>query len=659
VVFKSINSLALKMGYQHNKADICRFNIIILPVLMDVRRRVLILLIASFILAPLLTTAQQPVQISDNIAQHIFTFKEISAYYDPSGDLSFDDIIKNKPFSASKSSTPQNTRLNGVYWYRITIGLDRMTQKQWLLEFFDQTIDNITAYLPDGKGGYQQKQLGDTHEFAAREFRHKNFEIPLQPSNGTFVYYFRIKSHQPADIIIVLRSVNWFIQYANNEYFTFGIFYGMILIFGFYNLLMFAAVRSRQYLYYTLYLFSVGLYEMCTDGLAFQYLWPSAPAFNQYAFAIALCLISIFCLLFTRSLLRTREKAPVLDKMIIGVLIFRLLLFAYSFVFDRNLFNYKFIEFIPLILAFSTGVVVYRKRYRPALYFVIGYGCLCLGFAYKILIMLHLDWLNIGAATYYSLTISFIAEMIFLSIAIAAQVSDLKRTRDKAQKQMILEMKKSRDLEQKLNKELEQLVGDRTKALSEQTTLVAAQNIALEEKNALLLQQAEEISRMNVLLEKDNEQLHTNVEQLSRLRIMSEDVDFAEFSKIYPDSESCFAYLAQLKWASGYQCRKCGGDHSFTGHTAHSRRCSKCDYEESVIAYTVFQNSRIPITKAFYLLFLMYASKGKISSHKLSGILAIRQGTCWSYSNKIKKLMDDRKKELKNPEGGWSKLVLD
>jgi hypothetical protein len=40
--------------------------------------------------------------------------------------------------------------------------------------------------------------------------------------------------------------------------------------------------------------------------------------------------------------------------------------------------------------------------------------------------------------------------------------------------------------------------------------------------------------------------------------------------------------------------------------------------------------------------------------------LEIRQSTCWSYSSKIKKLMEERKKELKNAgERGWSKLVFE
>ncbi|MFA6083262.1 7TM diverse intracellular signaling domain-containing protein [Mucilaginibacter sp.] len=616
-----------------------------------------------YLLAPGITHAQQRVAIDDKQYQHIFTFKEIERLEDPGGNFSFNQVKSpafDRRFSASLTSTPQNTRLNGVYWYRIKIKHRSDTGKEWLLEFFDQTIDHITAYLPNGKEGYTVKHLGDAEPFADREIKHKNFEIGLKQFNGDVVYYFRTRSHQTADIIIVLRSVNWFVQYANNEYFSFGIFYGMILIFGFYNLLMFVAVKLKQYLYYMLYLFSIGLYEMCVDGLAFQYIWPSIPAFNQYAFAIALCLISTFCLLFTRALLHTRTNAPLLDKVIVTTIIARITFFLFCFVFDKSLFNYKFIEFIPLLLAFSTGVVVYRKGYRPALYFVIGYGCLCFGFVYKILIMLHIGWLNFGAITYYSLTISFIAEMVFLSLAIAAQVSGLKRTKEKAQRLMIVEMKKSRDLQHILNKELEHLVHLRTKELEEKSAIVEAQNFALAQNNEMLIEQAEEISRMNVLLEKDNEELQTSVVKVTRSRIMSEEVDFEEFSKIYPDNESCFAYLANLKWAYGYTCRKCGNDHCFAGHTPHSRRCAKCDYDESVIAHTIFQHSRIPITKAFYLLFLMYSSKGKISSHKLSAILNIRQGTCWSYSTKIKKLMVDKKKELKQEnKEGWSKLVLE
>ena len=141
---------------------------------------------------------------------------------------------------------------------------------------------------------------------------------------------------------------------------------------------------------------------------------------------------------------------------------------------------------------------------------------------------------------------------------------------------------------------------------------------------------------------------------------MSTEVDFEEFSRIYPDRETCFKFLSDLKWENGYACKKCGNHHYSNGHLPYSRRCSKCGYDESVIAYTILQNTRIPINKALYIIFLMYSTKGRISSHKLSEIVDIRQSTCWVYATRIKKLMDVKKKELRNAGSqGWGKLVLE
>ncbi|MOA28546.1 hypothetical protein D3C78_1494970 [compost metagenome] len=107
-------------------------------------------------------------------------------------------------------------------------------------------------------------------------------------------------------------------------------------------------------------------------------------------------------------------------------------------------------------------------------------------------------------------------------------------------------------------------------------------------------------------------------------------------------------------------CRRCGHTHHCNGHSPYSRRCTKCSYDESVTAYTILQNTRIDITKAFYMIFLIYSSKGKISSHKLSEILDIRQSTCWAYSSKIKKVMKEKKKAGSLHESdGWSTLIMD
>ena len=588
-------------------------------------------------------TAQSPVEINDDVDQHIFTYEEIEVFEDPSGRLGIDEVRRSDlkgAFKANRASTPQTLNLRSNYWFKINIKSNPAAKKHYILEFFDQTIDEITVYMPDKLAGYQEIQLGDQYPFAERRLKHKNFEIPIENLGKEInTYYIKIKSSQIADAIIVLRSVDFFIAYALNEYLFFGVFYGMILVFSLYNLVLFISMKQREYLYYVLYILSVGVYEMSTDGIAYQYLWPNYPEFNQIAYAVALCSISVFALLFTGQLLHLEVKAPKINRIIVGTIVLRMLFFFYSLLFDQSLFNFKFLEVVPLTLAFFAGIHVYSKGYQAARFFVLGYSVLFVGFILKFLIMLGYGWLNFGVVSYYSLSFSFVAEMVLFSFAIADQL---------------------RLLKDNINRELESKVAARTQEVSQKSLLIETKNAELEEMNALLKKQAEDISRMNVLLELDNQELNTNVEKVTHARVMSAEMDFEEFSRIYPDKETCFQFLADLKWKNGYACRKCKHTHFYTGHSPYSRRCSKCGYEESVTSYTIFHNTRIPINKAFYMVYLIYTTKGKASSHKISEVLNMRQSTCWTYSSRVKTAMEEKKSLLKRSgKQGWSELILD
>jgi len=408
---------------------------------------------------------------------------------------------------------------------------------------------------------------------------------------------------------------------------------------------MFIAIRQKQYLYYVLYNLSIGLYEMCTDGIAFQYLWPDHPSWNQYAYGVFLFSSSIFGLFFTLSFLYVRSKAPRLYSVIIGLIFIRTLFFICC-LYNHKLFTYKFAEIVPLLIALHAGIYIWRSGFKPARFFVIGYSFLLLGFAVKLMVLLNVSWLPYGPITHYSLSFCFVIEMILVSFAIGDNIRGLRKKKDRAQKRMINQLQINEKLQHTLNKELTSLVDERTKEVRDKAATIEKQN--------------EEISLMNAMLEKDNQELHENIEKVTRARVMSHEVDFAEFSKIYPDRDTCFKYLSELKWANGYSCKKCSNTQHLSGFLPFSRRCTKCGYDESVIAYTIFQNSRIPINKAFYMLFLVYSTKGKISSHKLSQLLLIRQSTCWSYNSKMQKILEERKKDIKNAgEGGWSKLIFE
>lgn len=619
---------------------------------------------AFFFLKPISNLAQTIVQVKDTAKQHVFRYDEISFFEDTTAHYTFNQIISpsfQKKIKPNKSATPVTYNPNSAYWYRITITNNPDSKNNWILEFFDQTIDSITVYAPGKNDQYSPILLGSNRPFTARFYEHKNFSFNLNNKfSGNKTYYIRIKSHQSVNVIIVLRSVSWFISYALEEYFLFGIFYGMILVFGLYNLIMFIAMRQRQYLYYVVYNLSIGLYEMCTDGMAYQYIWPFLPEWNHYAYGIALFSASLFAILFAQSLLNVKIRAPRLNNLLYLIIAMRCLFFLLCMLVSKNWFSYKIIEIVPLTAAFITGCYTFYKGYRPARFFVVGYSFLLFGFIVKAMIALNLWWLPVTAFNYYTLSFCFIVEMFFVSFAIGDKLKALKTEKDHAQQRIIKQLQLNEELKDTLNKKLEEQVNERTLQLVQKASVIEQQNQELTTVNQLLKAQAEEISRMNILLEKDNTLLHNDIEKVTHNRVMSAEVNFEEFSKIYPDRETCFKFLSDLKWENGYKCRKCDGSHYGNGHLPYSRRCSKCGYLESVIAYTILQNTRIPINKAFYIIFLMYSTKGKISSHKLSDILSIRQSTCWAYSSRIKKIMNSRKKELDNAsDKGWSKLVID
>ena len=615
--------------------------------------------------------AQKAVQLNAQTDQHIFTGKEIELLKDTANRLTLQDIKQANEqhlFNKNQQYYPEN-RPHTYYWYKITLHVtEKIESNSSVIEFFDQTTNDITAYLPTANGSYVKSRSGADFNFGKRLYEHKNFEFQLQPlPKGYYNCYFKVKSKDGVNIIMVYRKVSYFIHYALTEYFTYGLFYGIILIFSFHNLLMFFAIRKRQYLYYVLYILSVGLFEMSTDGIAFQYIWPKFPYWNQYAYGFALYGLSFFALVFTNALLHVRKKAPHLNKLINYVIILRTVYFAYCLLFNKSLFYYKFVEFIPLSIAFITGITIWAKGFKPARFFVLGYSFLSLGFIIKALAVLGFTRMIPGVVANYSLGISFVLEMLFLSFSIGDQVRLLRRQKEKAQDATIKQMAINNSLKDSINKELESKVEERTREVIAKSHEILEQSHTIEEQNKELVtinhqleQQASEITRMNVLLEEDNIQLKTNIEKVTDARALSTELSFEEFSAKYPDQEKCNKFLADIKWANGFACIKCGNDGFKNGRAPYSRRCNKCNYEESVLYNTIFQNNRIPINKAFYIVYLIYTSKGTISSYQLSEKLQIRQSTCWQYALRIKKVMEGQKnKYRKNPQQGWSKLILD
>jgi len=614
-----------------------------------VRGFLILLLLSSFCAA-----GQSVLKPDDDVDEVELMPYDLTFFADTTNRLTFDEVsgpeFTNK-FALQKNYQNKDFLTNVDYWIRLPIHHTAATNKVWLIEFYDQTIDYIEAYIPADSGGYEIRRLGDSYPFHDRFFKHKNFEIPVEmKSDEVKYYYFKLRSHEFADIRIAFRSANRFIYYSLNEYFLFGTFYGMIFIISLYNFLVFLALREIKNVYYILYILSVAAYAMSLDGVGFQYLWPSHPEWNNYAAGISLYCVIVWALVFTRKFLSTAANAPTLDKALKLMIIARSLHFALELTLWPQYLIYRNHDIIPLSLIFYTSIVVWKDGYKPARFFVIAYGFLFFGFFLRTLV--YFNVLKFTTLSHYSLHFSFVFEMLFLTMALGDRVRILKDNRDRALRKIINQHEANMQLKDTVNRELEDKVRERTAELDQK-------NNELENTNKLLVKQALEISQINSILDLDNWKLKNKIKEVLEERLHEKTMDYEEFMTLYPDTLSCYRFIESLKWQSGFHCRKCGNEKFFAGAQKFARRCTRCGYNESITAFTIFHSLKFPIEKAFYMAYLTVTGRNENTLEELAELLDLNVNTVWAFKTKVLERIDQLDHNTRHSIGSrWEDIIV-
>ncbi len=120
---------------------------------------------------------------------------------------------------------------------------------------------------------------------------------------------------------------------------------------------------------------------------------------------------------------------------------------------------------------------------------------------------------------------------------------------------------------------------------------------------------------------------------------MFKGVSIQEFNKFFKTEDDCKQYLFDMKWKDGYKCRRCGFTKSYKGKTGFHLRCQACRYDESVTANTVFHKLKIPLLKAFGMLFRIAVKKKGMSTTELAREFSINQKSSWLFKRKAQASM--------------------
>jgi transposase-like protein len=116
-----------------------------------------------------------------------------------------------------------------------------------------------------------------------------------------------------------------------------------------------------------------------------------------------------------------------------------------------------------------------------------------------------------------------------------------------------------------------------------------------------------------------------------------------QFYKDYGTVEQCEEALVGSRWPQGYRCPRCHGKRAAL--TYNGRRlweCLGCRYQCSSIAGTIFEATKLPLTKWFLAMFLMTQSKNSIAALELMRLVGVSYKTAWLLKHKLLEVMFQR-----------------
>jgi len=86
-------------------------------------------------------------------------------------------------------------------------------------------------------------------------------------------------------------------------------------------------------------------------------------------------------------------------------------------------------------------------------------------------------------------------------------------------------------------------------------------------------------------------------------------VNSIRFYERFPHEAVCYRYIADINWASGFVCKKCGHVNYCAGRKPSSRRCTRCKHDESPTSATMFDKCKFSLHLAFHLAFKISTKK--------------------------------------------------
>ncbi|OWW20470.1 hybrid sensor histidine kinase/response regulator [Noviherbaspirillum denitrificans] len=422
------------------------------------------------------------------------------------------DQVSSPGFQAQYNQPPQkNDSINygltrSAIWLRMTVSNTSGTDLDRMLEVAFTHLHHVDFYVPEGSG-FRHIATGHSKPFAERPVNHRNFVFPLHiPAGAKITYYMRVATGTTLDIPTQLWEPKVFEHESLHEYIGQALYFGMLLALGLYNLLLFASMRDRTYLYYVMFVGANALSVIAFSGVAYQFLWPNQPQWSMISSMIGFALTGITLMLFQRKLLATEVTVPVLDKVMLGMIGLNVLQMIgfWALPYHSIISTGITLDMLNMVLALVVGIACKARGQRSARFFLLAFSCLVFTAVLTALRSFGIKGIP-NFIMVYGIQIGSALEMLLLSLALADRFNQMKRDKEIAQQQLVDSLKRSeRILEQRVAERTTELLRSNRELVEHEKALEAAKEVAEEAsrmKSAFLANMSHEIrTPMNAVI---------------------------------------------------------------------------------------------------------------------------------------------------------------
>lgn len=416
---------------------------------------------------------------------------------DPEGEMTLHDVQhadKDGAFSAVPSTSDSlNFGLtHSAYWLKLTIRNATLRDESRLFEIAYPHIDHIDFYSPNSVGAFNLTQTGAVFEFSQRPYIDRHFVFPLLITAGQEQsYYLRVASSSSMDLPTYLWQPRAFEHHTKITYIAQALYFGMVIALALYNLLLFITLKDRSYLWYVLFVTSVGLALSAYYGLSFEFLWPDSPNWARPSTMVFFSASCMSLMLFQRDLLGTKEACPKCDKvMLMFVGIHPLLMIWFLLDLRFSMIPGVAIDCLSMVMVFAMGLLGLHRKERTAYFFMLAFSCVLV--AATVTGLRSFGLIPTNLLTVNGLQFGSVIEVLLLSFALADRYSTIRREKEQAQAEAIASHEAYVATLEGAEKVLEERVERRTRELSAANDKLHEQEVALREA----MQVAENASKL-------------------------------------------------------------------------------------------------------------------------------------------------------------------